>query len=158
VKDTIRKEAFKIISTRVQFRSLTIAQRSTILLEGLRDRSQVVASECSKMLSEYCSKQVGGDLVKVSNYFFPYNTFFFHFYGQFIEMLDPSKHIRACEVTCHEIVKKMEWKQLSEFIHSVLSMTCSCGNVCTCSGKQQITPSSALAMRVACQYVAEEKV
>ncbi|GBG84929.1 hypothetical protein CBR_g39392 [Chara braunii] len=51
--DGVRKIAFKVLAKKIPLRTLSIAQRVTVLKRGLQDRVQGVRDECVKMMRDF---------------------------------------------------------------------------------------------------------
>jgi condensin complex subunit 3 len=61
----VRVAAYNVIREKVDMRSLTISQRTSIMYEGLRDRKAVVQQACTNVLCDAWMKKVDGDVIKL---------------------------------------------------------------------------------------------
>eukprot|EP00514_Thraustochytrium_sp_LLF1b_P009917 CAMPEP_0184543104 /NCGR_PEP_ID=MMETSP0199_2-20130426/2681_1 /TAXON_ID=1112570 /ORGANISM="Thraustochytrium sp., Strain LLF1b" /LENGTH=941 /DNA_ID=CAMNT_0026937087 /DNA_START=84 /DNA_END=2906 /DNA_ORIENTATION=+ len=64
-KDDVRAVAFQVLGKRVHLKKLSIAQRATLLNDGLKDRSAAVRDACTKMLCEHWIGLVAGDPIEL---------------------------------------------------------------------------------------------
>ncbi|GAM21903.1 hypothetical protein SAMD00019534_050780 [Acytostelium subglobosum LB1] len=69
VSPQVRKEAYSVISTKIDVKMIGIAKRTGLLKNGLQDRDKSVKEICSTMLSDYWLKSVNDDLFKLLAYF-----------------------------------------------------------------------------------------
>ncbi|XP_077992118.1 condensin complex subunit 3-like [Glandiceps talaboti] len=67
VKDSVRKLAFEVLAEKIHIKALRIAQRVTILQDGLNDRSDLVKHACSAKLLQAWLRTFEGNILDLLN-------------------------------------------------------------------------------------------
>ncbi|KAK2143344.1 hypothetical protein LSH36_852g00004, partial [Paralvinella palmiformis] len=127
VKELVRKLAYQMIAEKIDIRALTIAQRVSLLREGLNDRSDMVKEACTSRLLQSWLSRYQGNILELLKYLDVENTLetseqmlkaFFdkspiHELLENFDVLNQELTIPLEELSCESV---LYWKSLCSFV------------------------------------------